>query len=317
MGATNVDNSNSPLSPSNVASCKGGKQGLNCRTQEEELNYRETESPSYARDHLKTKLKALLVQTNGSTIDPAVISTIKDLAALNPVYKNAVQSPFFCGSFCALTSPNFPGRLKSAPDTQDIVQYTLGRLSFNIFQPCKLVCTLRSVRNPVVAQMITKKDGLDTFSYSFILDITIHAPEGDLPAMLVNEGYCYENMEVDNRLMVTFTGGSLMPSDTVKNDKSKKDLWRSTFGGAYKKAEEGRSYIGRFFQFVVKTLLGLTLPGDDFSGKLSFHFDMKRSPAGHFEVLYLDEDLRITRGNRGTLVVVERSRKNGDLEEQG
>jgi hypothetical protein len=311
MGATKVETSYSPSPSNNVDACKDGKQ-INVRMEGSSV-----ENQACERDQLKTKLKSLLAKHGGSTKHPDIISTIKDLGALNPVGHKALQSPMFCGTFVALTSPNFPGRHKSVAGEQDIVQYTLGRLSFNIFQPRNLLCTLRNVRNPVIAQATAEKEDRDTFSYSFILDITIHTPEGDLPAVLVNEGYCYENKEIDNRLMVTFTGGTLMPADEVKNDTSKMKLWCSTFEGAYKKAEEERSYVGRFFQSVVKALLGLTLPNDDSSTNLSFHFGMKRSPAGHFEVLYLDEDLRITRGNRGTIVVVERCRKVGDLGQWG
>jgi len=40
------------------------------------------------------------------------------------------------------------------------------------------------------------------------------------------------------------------------------------------------------------------------TGRVSFK--MQRSPKGKLEVLYLDEELRITRGGRGTVVVCER-----------
>jgi hypothetical protein len=110
--------------------------------------------------------------------------------------------------------------------------------------------------------------------------------------------------------MVAFTGGTLMPADEMKNDLSKLKLWAKTFEGAYEKADTERSYVGRIFQFIIKLLLGLTIPTDDSLLKHSFHFDMKRSPVGYLDVLYLDDDLRITRGNRGTIVVVERSNKS-------
>ena len=41
------------------------------------------------------------------------------------------------------------------------------------------------------------------------------------------------------------------------------------------------------------------------TGEISF--TMKRSPKGRLEVLYLDEELRITRGERGTILACERS----------
>jgi hypothetical protein len=260
---------------------------------------------------LKTKLKSLLAKYDGSTKHPDVTEVVNELAELNPSQNNCASLSSFLGEFYALTCPNFPGRIIPEKGMEDLVQYSLGRLSFNIFQPQKLVCTLRSVRNPVTSrQGVEGKEDQKTFSYPLILDVTIHSPEGDLPAVLVNEAYCYEHAEVNNRLMVAFTGGTLMPADEMKNDLSKLKLWAKTFEGAYEKADTERSYVGRIFQFIIKLLLGLTIPTDDSLLKHSFHFDMKRSPVGYLDVLYLDDDLRITRGNRGTIVVVERSNKS-------
>lgn len=309
MGLAVLINSTSPnLSPSH------GKTPKNEKTKLLEKMPQLLPRNESRRDQLKSQLRSLLAKHDGCTRHPDVISTVNELADLYPAVDNCSQSPLFCGTFFALTSPNFPGRLKPVAGEEDLVKYTLGRLSFNIFQPQKLVCTLRSVRNPVINQA-GEKDGQKTFSYSFILDVTIHTPGGDILAIIVNEGYSHCNKDINNRMMVTFTGGTLLPSHEVKSDINKLRLWSKTFEGAYKKAEKKRSYVGRFFQYVLKTLLGLTLPTDDSSTNLSFHFDMKRSPVGHFDVLYLDEGMRITRGNRGTIVVVERCNKLKDPEQ--
>ena len=100
-----------------------------------------------------------------------------------------------------------------------------------------------------------------------------------------------------------------MPTEEVLNDESKLELWSRTFEGAYKQADKERSYFGWAFQFLIKILLGLTYPTDATLSKHSFRFEMKRSPVGYLDVLYLDNDLRITKGNRGTVVVVERVNK--------
>ncbi|KAG7364156.1 plastid lipid-associated PAP/fibrillin family protein [Nitzschia inconspicua] len=109
--------------------------------------------------------------------------------------------------------------------------------------------------------------------------------------------------------MVTFTGGTLMPASEIVNDNSKLKLWEKTFEGAYQKADEERSYLAWFLHYFLKLLLGLTMPSDHKEDilKNTFHFDMKRSPTGHMDVMYLDEDLRITKGNRGTIVIAERA----------
>ena len=145
-------------------------------------------------------------------------------------------------------------------------------------------------------------------AYPLVCDITVHTDDGDLPAILIMEATCSENPDINTRLMVSFTGGTLLPAKELRNDSSKLDLWSRTFEGAYKKADEERSYFGWLFQFFIKILLGLTYPTDESLAKHSFHFDMKRSPVGYFDVLYLDDDLRITKGNRGTIVVAERVR---------
>ena len=52
----------------------------------------------------------------------------------------------------------------------------------------------------------------------------------------------------------------------------------------------------------------MTFPDDEEmeqSRDHSVHFEMKRAPKGHMDVLYLSDNTRITQGNRGTLVVVE------------
>jgi hypothetical protein len=265
------------------------------------------------RNLLKAKLKSLLAKYNGCTKNYEVVDVVSRLVELNPTTQNCAQSDFFEGEFSTLTTPTFPGRLKAlTKDQEDIVQYTLGRISFNIFQPNKLVCTLRSVRNPVRLRTVPMKDGRTTFSYHMMLDIIIHTPDGgDLPATMINEAYCYEHPDVNNRLLVTFTGGTLMPGNEIINDTKKLTLWETTLKGAYQKADEERSYMGWFFHYFLKLLLGLTLPSDLNNHqdilKNTFHFDMKRSPTGHMDILYLDEDLRITRGNRGTIVIAERA----------
>ena len=335
------------------------------------------EDASCLRQELKKKLRSLLLQYDGCTKHDDVRTVIAQLSKVNPTSTNCTKSNLFEGEYHTLTAPTFPGRIQpnNNVDADDggptvdmntarkVVQYTLGKLSFNLFQPNKLVCTLKSIRNPVRARTETEPPLVSSnanstktttasmknrkmFSYHLVSDITIHTPDGqDLPATMMNEAWCYENPNVSNRLMVTFTGGTLLPALETVEDSSKMQLWKQTFDEAYQHADEQRTYFGWMFYYFMKLLFGLsmTVPGsstatDNGSGnalspsntsnttmsmktrreiaKNSFHFNMKRSPTGHFDVLYLDEDIRITKGNRGTVVVVERCRSatsNGAL----
>jgi hypothetical protein len=208
-------------------------KGLLRKTSDIELMHSyQSQTIQTERRELKARLKSLLAQHNGCTKHPEVVRVIEELSALNPT-DNAAKSALFLGLFNALTSPNFPGRISPNKGQEYLVQYTLGRLSFNIFQPQNLVCTLRNVRNPVnLSPPVEGNHSKKVWSYPLILDITIHSPLGDLPAILQNEATCYEHAEQKGRLMVSFSGGTLMPGEELARDPSKLMMWAQTFEGA-------------------------------------------------------------------------------------
>lgn len=262
----------------------------------------------------KSKLKTLLQQHQGSTKNPDVMAAIEELAVLNPT-KNAAESPLLFGDYIAHTSPDFPGRIKPEQGHEDVVKYTMGRLSFGIFQPHHLVCTIRSVRNSIVAPQTGddsesfQVDGNKTFAYPIQIDLTIHTPKGDLHATMCHAALCYIIPEHQDRLGVTFRGGSLTPTYAVRSDPTLMALWEEVFDHAYSKAAEERSFMTSVMQYVFHKVFQLSTPTDEDAKSDATHsvnFDMKRSPRGYMDILYLDEDIRITRGNRGTIIVVER-----------
>ncbi|CAB9525759.1 PAP_fibrillin [Seminavis robusta] len=258
----------------------------------------------------KNKLKAALQQHHGSTKNPDVMAAVDELVAMNPT-KNAVASPLLLGEFIAHTSPDFPGRIKPAAGQETVVQYTMGRLSFGIFQPHHLVCTIRSVRNSILEceEEDLQVDGQKTFVYPIQIDLTIHTPKGDLPATMCHSALCYVLPDHENRLGVTFRGGSLTPTYEVRSDPKRMAVWEEVFDSAYSKAEQERSLMASVLQYIFKAVFQLSTPTDEDAKNDKQHavkFDMKRSPRGYLDVLYLDEDIRVTRGNRGTIIVVER-----------
>jgi len=196
-----------------------------------------------SRSHLKAKLKSLLSKHNGCTKNKEVVGIITKLSKQNPHPVDCAQLHWFPGDYYTLTAPSFPGRIKAKNcDEQDLIQYTLGRLSFNIFQPNELICTVRSIRNPVHSQPTgseSKDSDAAVFSYHFIVDLTIHTPDGDLEATLMNRGFCRESKDRNNRMLVTFTGGTLIPgNESTANDDSMLPLWEKTFAKAYERAKK-------------------------------------------------------------------------------
>ena len=285
------------------------------------------------RSVLKSNLKNALIKHNGSTCHPEVIEAICALSNLNfslsSVNHEDVKADdenssnclldLLLGEFYTLSCPSFPGRVVSTTGgDNNLVQCTLGRLSFNMFQPTSLLCTVRSVRN-VVSSRKTSNIGnnkgmdsnVDSLSYDFIMDITIHIPDRDnLSAYLLNESYCYRSSQrqhQDDRMKVCFTGSTLMPSQDVLLDDNKMILWNNTFNQrAYQKAQKELSLVDTLVNSFTKRLLGITLSTTTNPSSYCLRLDFKRELHGHFDVLYIDKEIRITRGNRGTIVVLDR-----------
>lgn len=278
---------------------------------ETEITAVSQEEKQQARLSAKANLKALLQEHNRSAKHPDVVQAIEELQTLNPT-EDAALDPNIEGDFHSLTKPAFPGRLKQDPDNDHIDQYTLGRMSFNIFQPKDLVCTIRKIGNTVkrVLEGESKDDSqIRSYEYPLVTEMIVHTPKGDFPAVLRMDAQCSNEKQPKNRLGVTFVGGTMCPSYEVRSNLTKLAQWKEVFANAYKKAEEERSYLSAVMNYTFKWMFKLSTPSDEEAMKNDYaavHFEMKRCPHGYFDVLYLDEDLRITRGNRGTVVIAER-----------
>jgi hypothetical protein len=98
---------------------------------------------------------------------------------------------------------------------------------------------------------------------------------------------------------VQFTGGILKPQSTTNLEE-----WKAVFSEQGK--PEKRSLVDILMSGFLKLMFGLVPPQtmNPETGEVSFI--MNRSPKGRLEILYLDEELRITRGEKGTVLVCER-----------
>ena len=113
-----------------------------------------------------------------------------------------------------------------------------------------------------------------------------------------SRNYFFQSLS-ESRVGVKFTGGSLCPDSDEECD-----AWVSTFGEAETYKPRKRQ---RLMNWLLKRMMGLEKPtGMSTDGSMSYK--MKKAPLGHLDILYLDDELRITRGNKGSVVIAERAR---------
>ena len=263
---------------------------------------------------LERALKAVLKRHHGSTKHKDVRKAIDELTPHNPT-EEPTKSPLFVGDFICHTLPEFPGRIKPKDKSNTDVQYTLGKLSFGMFQPNHLVCTVRSVRQSIRVRCETKSGTFKTYAYPVMMDLTIHAVDPQdgtevlLPCMVNHDAVCYECPKQPHRMKVIFKGSTLMPSPAVLSHPDLLHVWMTTFEGAYQRAALERNILNKALRGFMTWWFQITHhPTDDemaANDDRRVHFEMKRCPKGYLDILYMSDTTRITRGNRGTLVVVE------------
>ena len=244
------------------------------------------------REAAKIAFRSALAVHGGDTKNQLVLEALEKLESLNPTEKPA-HSPLLEGDWLLISSPNFPGGQQRS-DGKFV--YTLGRLAFNMFQPVELSLVINCVKQPVIPLGEGEKS-----TYNIVIEFeTIDESQPPLQGIVKNLGWCCPSS--DKTLKVQFTGGELAPLATLDTEAMK--TWLSVFGSQTQPVN--LSIFDRFKFLVAKIMFGLERSGDmdKKTGKVSF--SMAKSPQGTLEVLYLDEELRITRGNRGSVVVCER-----------
>ena len=194
---------------------------------------------------------------------------------------------------------------------------SLQRQSFGMFKPTKIVCAVDDIFNivePVEEEAEEdQKDGdapAPAWKQTYIFDVfmDIETPNSILPVRLVNYGTCSPVSPV--RLGVKFTEGTLQPrfDMSAKENATLAAAWKETFEQAITKESEAQSYLGQLGTWamhkLMKVLMGLEPPVDQEDFTQTYH--IRKPPSGHLDLLYLDGDLRISRGNKGTIVAVER-----------
>jgi hypothetical protein len=238
----------------------------------------------------KAALRQALAAGGGNTQDETVLAAITNLQALNPTPAPADSGMLLDSEWLLISAPSFPQGEQLADGK---FAYTLGRLAFNMFQPTKLKLVIDRVFQPVRYLGEGEKR-----SHDIVVEFTtIDESVPQLRGVVRNLGICQPVS--DTALQVQFTGGILAPQDM-----SQIQEWRRVFGEQGKPGKT--SWEETFKAFLLRIMFGLVPPQGMNWETGEIRFTMKRSPKGNLEILYLDEELRITRGERGTVLVCER-----------
>lgn len=238
----------------------------------------------------KSKLRDVLQTHGGDTKHEAVATAIEQLISLNPTDAPTRQETLINGNWVLMSAPNFPDGERREDGKYT---YTLGRLAFNMFEPK----ALKLVIDRVIQSVIPTGNGQQR-TYDIIVEFTTLDKNTPKLQGIVHNFAMSEPLD-DTVMQVRFTGGVLKPkhSDNL-------DAWIEQFGDQSNNLKP--SFKDRLMFNILKIMLGLVPPQgmDHKTGEVSFK--MNRSPKGKQELLYLDEEIRITRGDKGTVLVCER-----------
>ncbi|NES17674.1 MAG: fimbrial protein [Symploca sp. SIO3E6] len=239
----------------------------------------------------KTALRQVLTACGGNTKDKAVIAAIDNLHQLNPTKAPARSKKLLDDQWLLISAPNFPGGEQLADGKY---AYTLGRLAFNMFQPLKLKLVIDQVLQPV----LLLEDG-EQQSHDIVIEFTtVDESFPQIRGIVRNQGVCYP--VTDTMMQVQFTGGILAPHPSTNLQD-----WQAIFAEQSQPSQQNLQE--KLMSNFLKLIFGLVPPQGINPETQEILFTMKRAPKGRLEILYLDEELRITRGQKGTVLVCQRN----------
>ncbi|CAJ1922125.1 unnamed protein product [Cylindrotheca closterium] len=294
------------------------------------------ENPIYTFQKNMTKARDNLLQTLEKTKGDVESEEFKDsLDVLLQHHSSTLSSALLSGQtldgmWLQLSKPTYFGCLGENEAGDPL--YTMGRMSFDMFSPTNIICSIQGNFNPIEAvseaeramilQAVPKSlrdevenDNSTIRTYHIVTAFTIEpgyalrafpeAPNKDvarpIKGIMTTYGYSLPDPKVPNRHSIWFTGGKLQPSNDIADIKAWNQLFtlhppKHTFGERAK-------------LLAVQLLMGATVPTVmDKNGQMNFAFT--RPIGGHgvayVDVIYMDGTVRVVRGHRGTVMAFSR-----------
>ena len=200
---------------------------------------------------------------------------------------------------CVISGEDFKGTTR----TPDGVECTLGRLVFNIFEPVKMPVLITSIEN-TLGQRPEKASSTDESSYQIKTHFSARDESG-IRGITSLDGVIAEDPSDPTRLVIKFLKGSIEPEEGQDLDSwSKvigvKDLTDKDSKGPLSWAKE------KALGLMLKLAFGFRGPADELGSRGELSYEMKRSPSASLDVKFIDDDMRITVGNKGAVIVAVR-----------
>jgi hypothetical protein len=282
----------------------------------------------------KAALVKELAVSGGDVTTPSFRSAVEELTNLyDPSHfdarvktKRDNLANHLGGVWMMLSMPNFPGVLGRNSEGEYL--YTLGHMSFDMFPPKDLVCSIQGSFNPVHYVGTRDREAIKHIpaslkdevkkgksllrTYDLITAFTIEPRDAThdasansnvtrpIKALMTTYGYALPDPNQSNRLSTWFRGGTI----EVWDEELDMEAWRNVFGDLPTPPPKEKATV---FRHKMKT--GVCPANSmEVDGKLSYTLEKPFGGHGHAyaDVIYLDETLRILRGNYGSLYVSAR-----------
>mmetsp|Transcript_129991 Transcript_129991/g.417295 ORF Transcript_129991/g.417295 Transcript_129991/m.417295 type:complete len:331 (+) Transcript_129991:88-1080(+) len=236
----------------------------------------------------------VLEEKGGDWRDEVVMAELALLEQANPTADPALSGTYLDADWLQVTRPDY-----NYGDNKGSTEYTLGALSFGMFEPQDMKVKIEKTTQKVAPN----EDGTRNW------DISLHISCVDerypsFKADITTNGKIRPGKDKDGtnrRLEVWFTQGSLTPAAGMSADV--KSDWLRTFRTALK--EKKWTVGGMLKDGMMRLMMGLRVPESvDDDGTVTFQ--MNKPPHGYTDILYIDDMLRVTKGNRGSIVAVTR-----------
>jgi len=281
-------------------------------------------------DNAKLELLRTLAISGGDVTNKSFLFALEQLRALHGTDFDArfadSGEKHLEGNWLIISRPHYTECL--GKNTNGEYLYTLGRMSFDLFGPGNLVCSISGIFNSIQVDSSDKyvrsvpkslrdevtKGNTILRKYDIVTAFKIeqdsplfgpHSPNRNvhrpLRGTITTYGHVLPDPKKPNRLSIWFSGGKIEPSA----DQQDLGLWTKAFGGGQIK----RQLQQKAKVLAAKLLLGATVPSA-VEGDGSMEFVLTRPIGGHgstyVDVLYLDDSLRIVQGNKGSIFVMTR-----------